>query len=231
MNESQRNLTKNSNQHENTIANLDPKQGKGKPLTIPEVFILESLDRNDERKRRFEGQVLSDMLRLAGKNPKYYYFQSKDEIPHVLNLFEQSRYRYLHFSSHASLTHIHTTEDDILYEDFSSLFRNKLKLKRLFFSACQIGNESFFKSIATKNKGMHSIVAPAKDIRFDQAAALWSTFYISMFNENSDAMNRAQIAKRIKALTSLFSVDFFFAAYNSKHDKWEYSEIKASDND
>lgn len=230
MNEIQRGITKSSNHHESPI-NSNPKQGKGKPLTIPEVFILESLDRSDERKGRFEGQALSDMLRLAGKTPKYFYFQSKDEIPHVLNLFEQSRYRYLHFSSHASSTHVHTTEDAISYEDFSALFRNKLKLKRLFFSACQIGNKSFFDAITTKNKGMHSIVAPATDIKFDQAAALWSAFYISMFNENNNAMVRSQIEKRIRALTSLFSVNFFFAAYNAKHDEWECDEIKAMDND
>lgn len=231
MNEIQRNVTKSSGSAYNS--NSKPKQDsnpeKGKPQTIPEVFILESLDKEDEKKRRFEGQVLSDMLRLAGKNPKYFYFQSKDEIPHIINLFKQSKYRYLHFSSHASTTHIHTTEDEITYANFALLFQNSLKLKRLFFSACQIGNEPFVKAIAAENKGMHSIVAPAQDIQFDHAAALWSTFYISMFSENKSAMNRIQIAKRIKALTSLFPVDFFFAAYNAKHDAWEYNEMKASE--
>lgn len=195
--------------------------------TIPEVFIFESLDKEDEKAKRFEGHILADMLRLAGKNPKYYYFQSKEELPHLLGLFRQSKYRYLHISAHASDKHIGTTEDTITYSSFANLFKGHLPLRRLFFSACQVGNESFVNTIAKNNKGMHSVVAPAQDIQFDHAAAIWSSFYISMFTENENAMKRVDIEKRIKALTSLFPVDFFFAAYNSKNDSWDYQTIKA----
>ena len=194
--------------------------------TVPEVFIFESLTKEDELAKRYDGLVLADMLRLAGKNPKYYYFQSKEELPHLLGLFRQSKYRYLHISAHASATHIGTTEGSLTYAEFVSLFAGHLPLRRLFFSACQVGNKKFVDAVAAGNKGMHSFVAPAEDIRFDHAAALWSTFYISMFTENENAMKRADIKKRLKALTGLFPVDFFFATYASEAGVWKYETIE-----
>jgi len=193
--------------------------------TKPEVFILESLSKGDERAKRFEGQVLADMLRLSGKNPKYYYFQSEHEIPHLVGLFRQSQYRYLHISTHASDTDIGTTDGSISYARFADLFSGHLKLRRLFFSACQVGNAGFVNTVASKNRGMHSIVAPVNDIQFNHAAALWSSFYVSMFTENERAMKRSNIENRLRALRCLFPVDFFFAAYDAKNDKWKHGTI------
>lgn len=207
---------------------ISPTQVPDIQHTVPEVFIFESLSKRDEKEKKFEGQILADMLRLAGKNPKYYYFQSEDELPHLLGLFRQSKYRYLHISAHASNTDINTTEGAISYARFAELFKGHLRLRRLFFSACQVGNKKFVDLVAENNKGMHSIVAPAEDIRFDHAAAIWSSFYISIFSENKKAMKRSDIEKRIIALTSLFPVDFFFAAYSPTKDIWNYHTINKS---
>ena len=177
--------------------------------TLPEIFILESLSKEEEETKTFEGQMLSDMLRLAGKNPKYYYFQSKDELPHIINLFRQSRYRYLHISTHASDKDIATTNDAITYQDFAELFGGHLILRRLFFSACQVGNKSFVEAVAKSNKGMHSILAPTDDIQFDHAAAIWTALYISLFTANENAMKRSDIQERLRAIRQLFPFDFF----------------------
>jgi hypothetical protein len=194
--------------------------------TVPEVFIFESLNKKDEKAKRFEGQVLADMLRLAGKNPKYYYFQSESELPHLLGLFRESKYRYLHISAHASDTTIGTTNGSLSYDRFGEIFKGHLQLRRLFFSACQIGNQTFVNAVASRNKGMHSIVAPSEDIQFDHAAALWSSFYISIFTQNNVAMKRADIESRLKGLSRLFPVDFFMATYDAKTDKWKSQTIK-----
>jgi hypothetical protein len=196
--------------------------------TKPELFILESLKKEDEEAKRFEGQILSDMLRLSGKNPKYYYFQSKDELPHLVGLFRQSQYRYLHISSHASNTHIGTTNGSLTYAQFADIFKGHLPLRRLFFSACQVGNASFVSEVSAKNKGMHSILAPAENIEFHHAAALWSSFYVSMFTLNEKAMKRGDIEDRLRALRVLFPVDFFFAAYDAKHDTWKQGRVGKS---
>ncbi|MBS1701120.1 MAG: hypothetical protein JST12_05630 [Armatimonadetes bacterium] len=192
--------------------------------TVPEVFIIESLDAKDEKAKRYEGRLLSEMLILAGKSPKYYYFQSKSELPHLIALFRLSQYRYLHFSAHANNDTIGTTNDSMTYDEFADFFKSSLRLRRLFMSACEVGNEDFVKAVSSKNKGMHSIVAPKDTIRFDHAAAIWSAFYVSMFTENQNAMKSREIAKRIDALNALFPVDFYQAFYNSKQDIWEFKD-------
>lgn len=193
--------------------------------TKPEVFIIESLSVEDEAERRFEGRILSEMLFLAGKNPKYYYFQSKDELSHLVGLFRQSQYRYLHISTHASLTHVNITDGDISYSEFAKHFEGHLNLRRLFFSACEIGNELFVKVMAAKNKGMHSITAPVQKIQFDHAAALWSALYVSIFTENKTSMKHADIRNRLVALRSLFPIDFHFASFDSSRTKWNHETI------
>jgi hypothetical protein len=194
--------------------------------TVPDVFIFESLSEADEKAKRFEGQTIADMLRLAGKNPKYFYFQSESELPHLLGLFRESKYRFLHVSAHASDKFIGTTNGNLTYDRFSEIFEGHLQLRRLFFSACQIGNQSFVESVSKRNKGMHSIVAPSENIQFDHAAALWSSFYISIFTQNSNAMKHIDIETRLNGLCRLFPVDFFFAGYDSVNKNWKYKTIK-----
>lgn len=195
--------------------------------TIADVFIIESLRLEDERNNRFEGRRLAELLRLSGKNPKYFYFQSKNEIPSLLKLFELSKYRYLHVSCHASSTRVCTTNENLNYIEFSSLFNNKLKLKRIFFSACELGNPLFNEMlVAQNNKGMHSIIAPSSEIYFDHAAAIWGAFYVSVFSRNPDSMNGRDIESRIETLCSLFPVEFHSSRYLSKSDKWIHKEIK-----
>jgi hypothetical protein len=70
--------------------------------TIPEVFIVESLRFHDEEKDYYEGQIISDILRLNKKQSKYYYIRTKKELRAVLDKFRDSNYRYLHLSCHAN---------------------------------------------------------------------------------------------------------------------------------
>lgn len=194
-------------------------------MTQPEVFIIESLSKEDEAAHRYEGQRLADILRLSGKNPKYVYFQSKAEIPHLLALYRQSDYRFLHVSCHASATTLLTTNDEIPYTALGPLFKGYLKLRRVFFSACEVGNELFSECLASTNKGMHSIAAPAEKIYFDHAAAIWGAFYVSAFTNSVDGMTHADISQRLSLLCSLFPVDFHFSTYNPGHDSWRHSLI------
>lgn len=195
-------------------------------MSIADVFIIESLSKNDEVRHRYEGQRLAELLRLSGKNPKYFYFQSKDELPYLLKLFGLSKYRYLHVSCHASSDSIFTTNDKLSYTEFAQAFKGHLKLRRVFFSACELGSELFSECLAGTNKGMHSIVAPAEEIYFDHAAAIWGTFYVSVFANNPDAMTGADIRNRIETLCSLFPIDFHVSTYRPKVDNWNHTLIK-----
>jgi hypothetical protein len=193
--------------------------------TKPEVFIIETLRQDDEQSRRYEGSQLAEMLRLSGKNPKYHYFQEERELPHLVALFRESQYRFLHFSCHGSPTEIFTTNGSISYLRFAQIFSKHLILRRLVVSACELGNNLFAEVLAGHNKGMHSILAPVQKIRFDHAAAIWNAFYVSLFTENDGAMTHNQIVARLKALRQLFPVDFHFAGYDSVKDKWKHQII------
>lgn len=196
--------------------------------TTADVFIIESLTKGDEDRHRYEGQRLAELLRLSGKNPKYFYFQSKDELPYLLELFKLSKYRYLHVSCHASSNVISTTNENLTYAEFASIFKGFLKLRRIFFSACELGNELFTECLAATNKGVHSVVAPAEEIDFDHAAAIWAAFYVSVFARNSKAMSGKDIRLRIEILCKLFPVDFHVSIYQPKLDTWRHTKISKS---
>lgn len=194
-------------------------------MTIADVFIIESLTKKDEANHRYEGQRLAELLRLSGKNPKYFYFQSKDELPLLLKLFKISDYRYLHVSCHGSSDIVATTNEDLSYVEFAKIFKGYLNLRRVFFSACELGNELLTSRLAETNKDMRSVVAPAEDICFDHAAAIWTAFYVSVFARNANSMSGSDIRQRIEALCALFPVDFHVSTRQPKSDIWRHTRI------
>jgi hypothetical protein len=197
-------------------------------LTIADVFIIESLTTKNEAEHLYEGQRLAELLRLSGKNPKYFYFQSKRELPHLLELFKLSNYRYLHISCHASIDCLATTNETLTYAEFAKILAGYLKLRRVFFSACELGSELFATCLAGTNKGMHSVVAPAEKIDFDHAAAIWGAFYVSVFAKNAKSMSSHDIRQRINTLCALFPVDFYVSTYLPKTDQWRHEKVLKS---
>jgi len=57
-----------------------------KDITVPEVFIIESLKFDDEANDRYEGKIISNILHLNEKNSKYYYIRTKRELEERLNM-------------------------------------------------------------------------------------------------------------------------------------------------
>jgi hypothetical protein len=134
--------------------------------STPEVFILESLSFADEEAQRYEGKILCDILRMCGKKPKYFYFRTDIELIELVTLFRNSGYRYLDVSAHGSATGINTTLGVITYARFAEIFGGHLKNRRIFLSACSVGNDLFVTHMQAANKGMYSIAAPVDDIEF-----------------------------------------------------------------
>jgi hypothetical protein len=195
--------------------------------TIAEVFIIESLSLIDESERRHEGKVLADILRMCGKNPIYFYIRTKAELEALAEEFEGSRYRYLHLSCHGSDTDIETTLDRISYSDFAKIFNGRLKRKRLFASACSVGNQLFSEIVGASNKGMHSVAGPIEDVRFDHAVALWSAFYVKVFSINARSMNSKQVSEILGTLAALFEVPIHLSTYSEKQAAWKHETIEA----
>ena len=193
--------------------------------TVPQVFIIESLRFSDERDARLEGKVLADVLKMCGKNPLYFYFRTEAELVVLAKKFHASGYRYLHISCHGSDDSIETTLDSIPYARFAEVFANKLVNRRLFASACEVGNELFSEEIGGLNKGMHSIAAPADAIRFDVAVAFWAAFYVKAFYINESAMKAADITGVFRPLCALFDIRLHWSRYSAKHERWDHEVI------
>ena len=132
----------------------------GKPATIKGLFIIESLDFEDEKNRR-EGKILQQILRLSGEKVRYIYIRTAQELPFALEEFRRSNYRYLHISCHGSKNIVALTLDQLTFEDFAAKVCPYLDHRRLFFSACSVVNEDLARAIIPES-GCYSIVGPRK---------------------------------------------------------------------
>jgi hypothetical protein len=193
--------------------------------TVPEVFIIESLELTDEASARREGEVLAAVLRMCGKNPLYYYIRTKAELELLAKHFEASGYRYLHISCHGGMTSLETTLDSISYKEFAKIFARKLKNRRLFVSACSAGNRPFAELVRSRNRSIISVAAPRNDIKFDHAVAFWSSFYVKTFSRNARAMNSERIAALLRPLAALFNEPVHFSRTN-RDGKWVHEIIE-----
>src|SRR5450759_2550558 len=88
-------------------------------ITQPETFILESLNHEDEIATRLDGKLLFEVLKLHGKNPRYYYFRTQRELIEFAKIFRESGYRYLHLSCHGSKAIVQYTFGESTFKDFA----------------------------------------------------------------------------------------------------------------
>jgi hypothetical protein len=161
----------------------------------PDIFIIESLDWCDETHRK-EGEIISRTLKLSGKKPVYYYVRTQRELESVLNFFETSEYRYLHFSCHGGEYSLGTTLDHIHSEKFSDIVAPYLHEKRLFLSTCLAATKTLAGHLFKKSR-CFSVVGPASKISFDDSAIFWTCFYHMMFKEDPNKMTKYRIKANI----------------------------------
>jgi len=172
--------------------------------TIPEIFIIESLKLKHEENGYQEGQLLSKMLHLSGKErTKYFYIRTKKELDEIIDVFDESNYRYLHLSCHANKSGMATTFDYVSYEELGEMLGPCLGRRRVFVSACKMANATCAKALL-KDTGCFSLVGPAKTINIDDAAAFWITFYHLMFKVDSRVMKHRDVDYYVKELAALF---------------------------
>ncbi len=193
------------------LSGQTPSKKKSSDGSVAEVFIIESLTLRDETKQRHEGAVLASVLRMCGKKPMYYYIRTKAELVHLADEFDASGYRYLHLSCHGNDESLDTTLDSITYAEFATIFKDRLKGRRLFVSACSAGNQLFAETVGGKNSELISVAAPSEDIDFDDAVAFWSSFYVRTFKQNSKSMNSSRVADSLKSLAVFFKAPIHFS--------------------
>jgi hypothetical protein len=177
--------------------------------TRPGVFIIESLGFRDERKKRFEGQILRDMLTLSGKEVQYWYVRTWKELTEeIFQRFYDSKLRYLHLSCHGNSTHVCLTLDNVPFKEFGEEISNYLPERRLFVSACEVVNPAFSKAVNPDGE-CYSIIGPRDEIRFDDAAVMWASFYHLMLRD-SKVMRSKQIRATLTRLKETFGQTFLY---------------------
>lgn len=186
--------------------------------TDAEVFIIESLELEDEEDNMKEGDIISKMLHLAGKkNTKYYYIRTSRELRKIIKIFGKSRHRYLHISCHANKSEFCTTFDDVEYAELGKMLRPHLRGRRVFVSACEMANRTLAKELF-KDSGLLSLTGPQKNINMDDAAAFWVSFYHLMFKIDSRGMKKENLRETIGKLSAIYneSINCFLATRKRK---------------
>jgi len=187
-------------------------------MSQADVFIIESLDFDDEENQRFEGRIISDILSMSGKQCAYYYIRTKRELSTLLERFSSSSYRYLHLSCHGGGNSLHTTLDSIPYAEFGKMIVPHLKKRRLFISACSAATRTFADHIMPVS-GCYSILGPAEDVYFSDAAVLWASFYHVMFRADSTAMKYDVIKAKAQEVANMYRVRLSLFDHNTHSAK------------
>ncbi|OSI16923.1 hypothetical protein, partial [Neisseria dumasiana] len=193
-----------------------------KSLTVSDVFIIESLHKQDSEDK-YDGKKLYTALKLSGKNPKYFQIENQFELKEVLKIFKESKYRFLHISCHASKNTIELTDEVLFYKDFSKLFDGIFNQHRLFISACELGNEEVMTTLMKDHLGkLHSVIAPKTKISFNHAYSFWITFYIAIFEKNQTIITSKSMKAIIQNFTKLLPLSIALSTYSPKSRQINY---------
>lgn len=184
-------------------------------MTTAEVFIIESLEFDDEKKGNFEGKFLSQMLNFEDKKPLYYYIRTKVELQEVMKLFKESNYRYLHISCHGNSEALYTTLDQLPFPELGRIINPFLAGRRVFVSACHAVNRDLARAIIPSS-GCYSVVGPIDDIYFGHAAIIWASFYHLMFELDRKKMKRREMLNTLTKLVQMFDVPLDYFSISKK---------------
>ncbi|TRZ53553.1 hypothetical protein D4S03_01610 [bacterium] len=185
-------------------------------ITDPETFILESLTLADEKEGRLDGKLLYDALKLFGIKPIYNYFRTERELLKLSEVFRNSGYRYIHLSCHGQQDRFAFTLNNVPFDKFAEIFKEKLNNRRLFISGCELGNRGLADAVFGQNGGMYSVIAPKKPIFFDQSLVFWTSFYYRMYAYSRTEMKKEQIKKELDQLSKIFEVEMSYFWKNTK---------------
>ena len=173
---------------------------------LPEVFIIESLHKEDHDADRLEGRLIDQLLRMGGRKPVYKLVEGYDQFVNAISQFGESGYRYLHLSCHGDPNSFEFYFGRMRFEQFVELVHDKLENRRVFISACKAVNCRLAGLLIPSSK-CYSIIGPYEPIGFDDAAIIWTSYYYLSFKNDQKVMNRKLILRTLRAVTSLYQIN------------------------
>jgi hypothetical protein len=177
-------------------------------MTKPTVCIVESLRLLEESSHR-EGEIIFRTLRLSEKQADYIYIRSRRELETVADEFGRSDHRYLHSACNGNKNTFSTTPDRIKSSDFANILIPHPDDRRVFLSSCFAGSSVFAKKLLDQSK-CFSVLCPVENIRFDDAAIFWTSFYHLMFKRNPGSMNSTASIENVVKCANLVGEEFTF---------------------
>lgn len=199
--------------------------------TIFSLFVIESLRFEDEEKLRFEGKLLTDILRMSRQiEVEYLYIRTRKELAVALKRFHDSNKRYLHISCHGNPAELGLTLDDVPFDEFvDDLAPHMDNSQRLFFSACSVVNENLATAVM-QGSGCYSIIGPKEDISFGDAALMWASFYHLMFRDRSKTkMTSKRIASALRRIQQTFRKEFVYFTRAANERCWDEIDLNQRD--
>ena len=178
------------------IVNTDPSFG---------VFIIESMDIDNELEGNLDGAVLKKMLDLCHIPNKYFYIRTVFELEEIIKLYSQSGFGFLHLACHGNEQELGLTLEYIDFSELELIIGKHLYHRRLFLSACKATRFELAKHFIPKYH-CYSVVGSPDNIEVDKAAVFWSSFYYLMYNLNSSEMPQREIMPILESVTKTFSV-------------------------
>ena len=195
--------------------------------SISDVFIIESLQFEDEKDGDHEGELLSKVLKLNRKQPEYYYIRTEKELEDILDIFEDSRYRYLHLSCHGTKNSLETTLDSISFPRLGKILAPCLDNRRLFVSACEMVNNKLAAAIFFPGSKCHSVIGPYTRVSLSDSAIFWAAFYHLMFTQDIESMRMKEIQENIRNLTKMFKIPVnYFSRSSLTKQGYTYRKVK-----
>lgn len=188
-------------------------------MTIPELFIIESLPSGDFR----DGEMISTILRNnRNRSTDYRSVRNMKELEEAIDAFTISKMRWLHFSCHGNKNEIGLADESVLtFLQLGKLFKGRLNDRRLFLSACNVGRRRLAEAIFANNPQCHSVIASAHKPGFDESAIYWAAFYYAMARKEEQLvlpkgklppMKRRKIKETLEALDNLLGSTIRFYA-------------------
>jgi hypothetical protein len=129
------------------------------------------------------------------------------ELETFAEAFGRSPHKNLHLSCHGEPGRLSLSLESISSSELVEILSPHMDNRRLFVSACSMTDQFFANELLNKSKCL-SVMGPAGDIAFDDAAIFWSSLYHLMFKENAGDITGEKLSLILKRCASLIGEKF-----------------------
>jgi hypothetical protein len=195
--------------------------------TFPQLFIIESLNFDNERDGHLEGGILRDILRLSLRDAEYMYIRTQRELEVALEHFQDSGKRYLHLSCHGNDHTVSLTLDHLSFMEFGNLVKPFVANRRLFISACEVVNPALAAAVLP-GSDCYSLVGSRDKISLGDSAMMWASFYHLMLRDpEQEEIKGGKIRWGLRRLKKAFGVEFDYFKPVNNPQGYEKVDIEA----